>query len=234
MEHGDNTKSRRAQIVKPIEIKASPVACGLCLGSGDIEREDCIRPGWARAPEGVRWSDGMIALRNHGDSMEPRISQGSYSNAVGSRQDRIVLVEDRNQPAENRYSRKKYRSVKRYASDGTWQHDEIFLYSLNASHPPIRLDPEGQYHIVGWFVASVPTLSRVELPDFPKTMPASAPQLMRRNLRLRRIQFDRQRLLLLIHLEHLAERLILLRNHLDADLPLRQLRDLRNPILIRP
>ena len=52
----------------------------------------------ALVPTGIRYEDGMFAVRSWGTSMEPKIRDRMWClfhpDVVGTRQDRIVLVED--------------------------------------------------------------------------------------------------------------------------------------------
>jgi phage repressor protein C with HTH and peptisase S24 domain len=154
-----------------MEVKDFRVACGDFIDVGDVEREQMERPGRAIVPPGVPYAERMFTVRALGESMEPRIVSGEWPifhfDVVGSRQDRIVLVEDLSKPFQNRYTLKKYRSVKIYLPDGTWIHDEIWLLSLNPGFPPIRLLPDGNYRIRGWLVGTVPQITYVDTLQYP-------------------------------------------------------------------
>ena len=121
----------------------------------------------------------MFTLRGLGASMEPRIINGAWCifhfNVVGSRQDRIVLVEDLSKPDQIRYTLKKYRSSKSHSSDGSWVHDEIWLLSLNPGFPPIRLRPDGNYRIRGRFVGTVSQITYVDTFEYPDDGEGPAP-----------------------------------------------------------
>jgi hypothetical protein len=154
-----------------MEVKDFRFACGEFVGISDLEREELEKPGTAIAPPGVPYAEGMFAARGRGDSMEPRIINGQWGifhfNVVGSRQDRIVLVEDLSKPFQIRYTLKKYRSVKICSADGTWIHDEIWLLSLNPGFPPIRLQPDGIYRIRGWLVGTVSQITYIQTFQYP-------------------------------------------------------------------
>ena len=147
------------------EIKRFRVACGDFIGLSDVSREEWEIPGTALVPNDIPFKEGTFAVRARGISMQPLIRDGwwcfFHPDVVGSREDRIVLVEDRRDIGGPRYTLKKYHSEKAYSEDGTWHHEEIRLLSLNRSHPPIRLDQNGDYKIRGWFVGAVPQIGRV-------------------------------------------------------------------------
>jgi hypothetical protein len=171
MQYFDDDKANRTKVAKSVETQTFPVSCGPCVGESVLEPEDRVRPGWAVLPDAIPWHEGMKAARARGNSMEPRILDGQwllfYPYRAGFIENRIVVVEDLSDSSESRYSLKKIRTVKRYAPDGTWEHDTILLFSLNRTHAPIRLDPNGCYRILGWFVAAVPKLSRPDPLNLP-------------------------------------------------------------------
>ena len=101
--------------------------------------------------------------------MLPRIEDGAWCIFVpdigGTRNNRIVLVEDRSRIGVVRYSLKRYRSKILRLKDGTWLHLGITLWPLNASeHTFIPLEVNGDYDIRGWFIDSVRQISRI--PDY--------------------------------------------------------------------
>lgn len=135
-----------------------------------VGREELENPGMALVPQGVPCAEGMFAARGRGSSMEPKISDGAWclfhSDVVGTRQDRIVLVEDRSKIGVHRYTLKKYHSRKIDSPDGSWVHGEILLLPLNSGHSPIRLESGGTYRICGWFVGSVSRIQCIEQPRY--------------------------------------------------------------------
>jgi phage repressor protein C with HTH and peptisase S24 domain len=159
-----------AQICHEMEIKRFRIACGEFIGVSDVDREELEKPGVALVPKGFRYDEGMFAAHARGNSMEPKIAHGTWclfhTDVVGTRQDRIVLVEDRGETGGERYTLKKYHSLKRYFQDGTWDHEGILLLSLNSQHAPIRLKEDGCYNICGWYVGNVPQIQRVEQPRY--------------------------------------------------------------------
>ena len=149
-----------------MDVRAFRVACGEFIGMGDLGREEWEQPGKALVPLGIPYAEGMIAARMHGTSMEPKYRHGDWGlfhlNVVGTREDRIVLVEDQSEVGVERYTLKKYRSHKNYFPDGTWDHDEIVLLPLNPLHAPIRLKGDRTYQIIGWLVGTCSSIERVD------------------------------------------------------------------------
>ncbi len=155
-----------AQCRHEMEIKSFPVARGPFIGVSDVDRDELEKPGTALVPQGIPYARGIFTARARGSSMEPKISDGAWCifhpDVVGTRQDRIVLVEDQGRIGVDRYTLKKYHSQKVPAADGSWMHGEIVLLPLNSAHSPIRLENDGNYRICGWFVGSVSHIQRVE------------------------------------------------------------------------
>ena len=161
-----NQRLGAAQPRREMAVKSFRIACGEFIGVSDVDREELEKPGMALVPQGIPAAEGMFAARSRGSSMEPRIRNATWclfhTNVVGTRQDRIVLVEDQSNIGGDRYTLKKYHSRKIYSSDGTWVHEEILLLPLNPRHSPIRLENDGTYRICGWFVGTVSRIQRIE------------------------------------------------------------------------
>jgi phage repressor protein C with HTH and peptisase S24 domain len=109
---------------------------------------------WVRV-DGLRLSEGMFVARVVGRSMEPLIPDGSRcvfrGNVVGSRQGKIVLVEQFGvADADARYSVKRYTS-KKVASDEKWEHKSIRLEPLNREFEAFELEGD-QFRVIGEFV----------------------------------------------------------------------------------
>ena len=122
-----------------------------------LENEPIAEEGWVETPGGLWLTEDMFVAAIVGHSMEPRIPDGSLcvfrASVVGSRQGRLVLVEDRETSGNNRYTVKRYRSEKTGGDDDPWRHERIRLESLNPEYPSWDLDPdEAQYRIVGEFL----------------------------------------------------------------------------------
>ena len=116
--------------------------------------------GWLKV-DGFQLNMNMFVARVVGKSMEPRIPDGSYcvfqANVVGSRNDKIVLVQ-LNTALESesggRYTVKKYSSKKRTAGLDSWEHEEIVLLPLNPAYQPIVVPKgnDGEFMVVAELV----------------------------------------------------------------------------------
>ena len=152
-------------------IASFRVACGQLIGPSDIEKAELETPGSALLPLNIPYAKGIFTARGFGTSMEPWIKDGNslffHPHVVGTRQDRFVLVEDQGTIGGERYTLKKYRSKMKLNPDGTSSHDWIRLHSLNPEYPPIPLDPDGRYRIVGWYVGQAKHIQRVETYRYP-------------------------------------------------------------------
>ena len=128
------------------------VAAGHFLDNAEVEPE-----GYEEAPPDLRLTDELFAAEIVGTSMEPLIPNGSVclfrKFGAGSRQGKLVLVEELGRGGNDRYTVKRYVSTKRQREDGSWEHDAIRLEPLNPEHEAWYLDPEEErYHIVAEFV----------------------------------------------------------------------------------
>ena len=126
-----------------------------------LENEEVAEESWIEAPEDLRLVPEMFVAVIEGHSMEPLIPDGSLCvfrhGVIGSRQGRLVLVEDVGTSGHNRYTVKRYKSEKaehlKSEQGGEWKHSRIHLQSLNPDYPSWDLDPEEEkYRIVGEFV----------------------------------------------------------------------------------
>jgi len=121
-----------------------------------LENEEISEQGWIEAPAGLRLTPEMFVAEIAGHSMEPLIPDRALcvfrAGVAGSRQGRLLLVEDRTTSGDNRYAVKRYRSEK-VESGSEWRHAHIRLESLNPEYPSWDLDPEEEkYRIVAEFV----------------------------------------------------------------------------------
>ena len=132
------------------------VAAGSFLENPEVEQGE-----WIETPPELRLTEDMFVARIAGQSMEPRIPDGSLcvfkKGVTGSRQGRLVLVEELGGGANDRYTVKRYRSVKRddSADDdaASWSHEEIWLEPLNPAFEAWKLDPdEERYRILAEFI----------------------------------------------------------------------------------
>ena len=128
----------------------------LAVAAGQfLENPEVAAEGWEEAPEGLTLTSEMFVARIAGRSMEPKIPNGSLcvfrAGVAGSRQGRLVLVEGSG--LNDRYTVKRYRSVKRQDADGAWSHESITLESLNPEFESWDLDPEeDRFRIIAEFV----------------------------------------------------------------------------------
>ncbi len=118
--------------------------------------EDVTAEEWIEVPPGFRPDEDMFVARIQGHSMEPRIPDGSLCvfrrGAVGSRNGRLVLVENPGDIGDNQYTIKRYKSEKKQTEEGFLQ-TRIRLESLNPAYPSWDLDVEEErYRVVAEFV----------------------------------------------------------------------------------
>jgi SOS-response transcriptional repressor LexA len=138
------------------------VAAGKFLDNQEVTAE-----GWEEAPADLKVSPQMFVARIAGRSMQPRIPDGSLcvfrQGVVGSREGRLVLVEALGRGANDRYTVKRYHSVKTEGAgetsseltspDTTWTHQRITLQPLNPEFEAWDLNPEDdRYRIIAEFV----------------------------------------------------------------------------------
>jgi SOS-response transcriptional repressor LexA len=128
------------------------VAAGKFLENQEVEEE-----GWEEAPPDLRLTRELFVARIQGRSMEPKIPDGSLcvfrQGVTGSRQGRLVLVEQLGGGTNDRYTVKRYASEKAQREDGTWAHERITLLPLNPEFEAWTLDPEEEkFRILAEFV----------------------------------------------------------------------------------
>ena len=126
------------------------VAAGKFLDNATVAED-----GWEEAPVGLRLHENMFVARIVGQSMEPRIPDGSLcvfrSGVVGSRQGKLVLVEYLGGGTNDRYTVKRYISEKK--SDGSRQNERVRLEPLNPEFDAWELDPEeDRFRVLAEFV----------------------------------------------------------------------------------
>ena len=126
------------------------------------EGSDVHEEGWMKVGIGKKLNKRMFIAKVVGHSMEPLIPNDSYcvfsADVAGSRQGRIILAQhhDINDiDTRSSYTVKKYKSEKKFDSDGTWQHEKIVLEPLNKAYELIVLPrcEEGEFKIIAEFVA---------------------------------------------------------------------------------
>ncbi len=143
-----------AVAVRPFEthvplysLRAAAGRLGEEMGS---EEED-----WVPAPEGMHLTPDLFVAHVVGQSMEPRIPDGSLNlfrlNPVGSRQNKILLIQRFGALDETaRYTVKRYTSKKSYSGEDQWQHDEIRLEPLNPEFEAWDVGPEDFAVVAEW------------------------------------------------------------------------------------
>ena len=148
----EHVRSTVREFVTHVPRYSLAVAAGKFLENPEVTAE-----GWEEAPEGLKITRDMFAARIAGRSMEPEIPDGSLCvfrhGVTGSRQGRLVLVEQSGGGANDRYTVKRYRSVKKQTPEGAWSHERITLESLNPEFQSWDLEPsEDRFRIVAEFV----------------------------------------------------------------------------------
>ena len=108
---------------------------------------------WVRFDTAHPLRRGMFVARVVGQSMEPKIPDGSYclfkSPVTGTRQGRTVLVQLRDAvdpDTDQRFTVKRYRSEKT-ADEYGWRHVSIVLEPINPEFQPIELTTEDEYAV---------------------------------------------------------------------------------------
>jgi hypothetical protein len=147
-----------AKFVEFLPLYSLKAACG-AFGEGQYAEET----GWVKVEGLGRLNRNMFVVQAKGGSMEPRIPDGSLcvfrANVVGSRQNKIVLVQHRGlyDPDHNgSYTIKTYTSEKTYDREtGQWQHERIVLKPLNPDYSPIVIEEDGDFTVVGEFIGLV-------------------------------------------------------------------------------
>jgi phage repressor protein C with HTH and peptisase S24 domain len=135
-----------------LPIYSCRAAAGRFGEHGMVEPE-----GWEEIRD-TRLTEDMFLAHVVGHSMEPKIPSGSLClfrfGVTGSRQGRLVLVEDFHESdLGGRYTVKRYTSRKVRNEDG-WQHAEIVLEPLNPAYNPVPLE-EGTCRILAEFLRVV-------------------------------------------------------------------------------
>mgnify|MGYP000921209924 FL=1 len=147
-----------AKFVEFLPLYSLKAACG-AFGEGQYAEET----GWVKVEGLGCLNRNMFVVQARGRSMEPRIPDGSLcvfrANVVGSRQNKIVLVQHRGlyDPDHNgSYTIKTYTSEKTYDREtGQWQHERIVLKPLNPDYNPIVIEEDGDFTVVGEFIGLV-------------------------------------------------------------------------------
>jgi SOS-response transcriptional repressor LexA len=122
------------------------------------ENREVTAEGWEEVSAGLKLTPQMFVARIAGRSMEPKIPDSSLCvfrlGVTGSRQGRLVLVEALARGGNDRYTVKRYRSEKKQAADGSWEHERVTLEPLNPEFEAWNLDPQDDsVRILAEFVA---------------------------------------------------------------------------------
>jgi len=110
---------------------------------------------WVRAPEGMRLDPYLFVAHVVGNSMEPRIPDGSLNlfrlHPAGTRQNKILLIQRFGVSDETaRYTVKKYTSRKIYNGEDQWHHERIRLEPLNAAYEAWDVGPQDFAVVAEW------------------------------------------------------------------------------------
>ena len=135
---------------------------GLEAAAGYFGDGEAVEPeGWIEAAGAGRLDERMFVCRAVGRSMEPTIRDGDYlvfrAKPEGTRQGKIVLVQYRG-PADpdtgGSFAVKRYRSAKKKATGGGWEHAKVTLSPTNPAYEPIVLtkDDANDVQVVAEFV----------------------------------------------------------------------------------
>jgi phage repressor protein C with HTH and peptisase S24 domain len=110
---------------------------------------------WVRAPEGMRLDPDLFVAHVVGQSMEPRIPDGSLNlfrfHPAGSRQNKILLIQRFGELDETaRYTVKKYTSRKVFTGEDEWHHEQIRLEPLNPEYQAWDVEPADFAVVAEW------------------------------------------------------------------------------------
>lgn len=133
-------------------------ACGKFSEWQSVEEE-----GWVKIEGFGKLNRSMYIIRAKGNSMLPKIKDGDLcvfrANVVGSRQNKIVLVQHNNvydSENEGSYSIKKYTSEKVFDKiTGEWKHERIILKPENDEYENIIIQHDDGFMVVGEFIGLV-------------------------------------------------------------------------------
>ena len=108
---------------------------------------------WVPAPEGLRLAQDRFVGHVVGQSMEPRIPDGSLNlfrlHPAGSRQ--ILLIERFGVLDDTaRYTIKRYTSRKVYWGEDKWKHEQIRREPLKPAFEAWDVEPDGFAVVAEW------------------------------------------------------------------------------------
>jgi phage repressor protein C with HTH and peptisase S24 domain len=121
--------------------------------------------GWVEVWPQIPLSEDMFVTHIKGHSMEPTIPDGSLcvfkgnlagSRDIGSRDGKVVLVEEYGEAGGNRYTVKRYLTSKNpdpdREGDAAWLHERITLESLNPDYKSFDVPSADAVLILGEFL----------------------------------------------------------------------------------
>ena len=121
-----------------------------------LENDEITEEGWIEAPEDLRLSTDMFVAQIAGHSMEPLIPDGSLCvfrhGVAGSRQGRLVLVENLETGGNNRYTVKRYESDKANQKKAGGTSAFAWIAQSRTILPGIWIPTGGKYRILAEFV----------------------------------------------------------------------------------
>lgn len=151
----------REQVASEVrEYRTHLPVYGMRAAAGSFSEQQTVEShsgesgGWIEVP-GRRLKPGQFVATVVGKSMLPLIPDGSLcvfeSNVTGSRQGRLVLVENRSGGGD-RYTVKRYRSEKAAGEGGEWRHERIILEPLNPDFEEWELTEGDDLAVIGEFL----------------------------------------------------------------------------------
>lgn len=147
-----------------LPVYALEAAAGRWGPERDVDQEP---EEWTEVPAAIRRLDeDMFIATVLGRSMEPLIPDGSRcifrggKALAGSRQNKRVLVANYGEPGEQRFTVKRYQSIRRQVDEDRSEQVRIILHPLNPEFPSWEIDYEpfdsessGRIRVIGEFVA---------------------------------------------------------------------------------
>jgi SOS-response transcriptional repressor LexA len=145
--------------IEPVEKKPFEIHLPLYIlraAAGKLGEEMQSEPeGWVPAPQGMHLDPNLFVAHVVGESMEPRIPDGSLNrfrfHPVGSRRGKFLLIERFGVLDETaRYTVKRYTSRKKEIGEDEWRHEEILLEPLNPKFEPWPVEPHDFAVVAEW------------------------------------------------------------------------------------
>jgi SOS-response transcriptional repressor LexA len=146
-----------AEHVAPVEVQRFrthvPLYSLKAAAGGLGEEMESVAEDWVPLPEGMRGSEDLFVAHVVGDSMLPRIPNGSLNlfrfHPQGSRQGKNLLIQRFGVLDETaRFTVKRYTSRKVASEEGEWRHEQIRLEPLNPDYEAWDLEPDA-FAVVG-------------------------------------------------------------------------------------